>query len=145
WNVAGNAGSMNSAMAFTGIPNLKGGSGGNVFRLGTGLGVTGSITGGAGRDALDYSGYSSGGNVNLGAGTATNIAGGVRSIEDVFGSAFNDTLTAGAGNDVLVGNGGADQLNGGSGGARNILIGGAGMDTLTAGSGGDILIGGYTN
>src|SRR5262249_27840124 len=35
WNVAGNAGSMNSAMAFTGIPNLKGGSGGNVFRLGT--------------------------------------------------------------------------------------------------------------
>jgi uncharacterized delta-60 repeat protein len=147
WNfTATNAGTLNGGMSFSGIPYLKGGAAGNLFRLGSGFGVTGSITGGAGRDGLDYSNYNTGYNtgvtVNLASGAATNI-GSFSSIEDVFGSAFNDTLTGSAGNDILVGNGGNDSLTGGGG--VNILIGGLGADTLTAGSGGDILIGGYTD
>jgi Ca2+-binding RTX toxin-like protein len=51
----------------------------------------------------------------------------------ITGSAFNDTLVAGAGNDILTGGAGNDTLIGGAG--KDTLIGGAGADRLTSGSG----------
>jgi parallel beta-helix repeat protein len=134
---------------FTGIASLVGGSGGNVFYMGNGAGVTGSIAGGAGRDALDYASYASSNpvTVNLVTGAATNISGGVSAIEDVVGGAGNDKLTGG-GRNILIGDGGNDTLTdaytGSLPGMRCILIGGSGADVLQGGGAGDILIGGTT-
>jgi Ca2+-binding RTX toxin-like protein len=66
------------------------------------------------------------------------------SIEAVWGSSFNDTITGDGsandlygndGNDVLKGGGGADGLDGGSG--NDILKGGGGADLLIGGAGTD--------
>jgi hypothetical protein len=70
--------------------------------------------------------------VNLQAGTATELSGGISHIQNVNGSPFND---------ILVGNGG-NVLNGGGG--RNLLIAGPTASTLIGGNGDDILIGGTT-
>jgi Ca2+-binding RTX toxin-like protein len=75
-------------------------------------------------------------------------------IENLTGSAFDDTVTGnkfanrldgGAGNDTLIGDLGADTLIGGlgndimdAGRGEDILIGGAGADTLTGGTSSDI-------
>ena len=73
--------------------------------------------------------------VNAGLDTLSNI-------ENIVGSAFNDTLTGtatanvmggGAGNDSLTGLGGNDNLNGGAG--NDNLNGGAGNDALDGGIG----------
>ena len=113
-------------------------------------------------NTLDYSGYTAGVAVNLGAGTATNVRGGMVNIANVMGGAGADTLIGDAGNNILLGNAGNDMLSGGPGGndvlvggagndsltgslGRNLLIGGLGADTLTGGGGEDILIGGTTN
>ena len=81
------------------------------------------------------------------------------SIENVFGSNFNDTLTgtSGAnqlhgqdGNDVIKGGGGDDFLDGGSGNdilvsdifGHSTLDGGAGDDTFKGSGAADVLIGG---
>ncbi|MCT7662441.1 beta strand repeat-containing protein [Shinella kummerowiae] len=66
------------------------------------------------------------------------------SIENLSGSAFNDTLTGnnsvnsivgGNGNDIIFGLGGNDSLFGNDG--NDILIGGAGADALSGGNGSD--------
>lgn len=98
-----------------------------------------SLTGGAGADALSggngidialYDSATGAVTVNLatGAGTAGDAAGDTyNSIENVLGSAYNDTTTGNAGanafwgmagNDVLTGGGGADALKGGAGADR---------------------------
>jgi Ca2+-binding RTX toxin-like protein len=66
-------------------------------------------------------------------------------IENLIGSAFDDTLTgdfmgAGVTDNRLDGGTGNDTLNGGVG--NDTLIGGAGNDVLNGGAGNDILIGG---
>lgn len=55
-------------------------------------------------------------------------------------TAFNDTVTTGAGNDSLDGGDGDDILTGGAG--LNTLTGGAGADTLSGGEGNDSLTAG---
>ncbi|RZJ47078.1 MAG: hypothetical protein EON87_02200 [Brevundimonas sp.] len=55
-------------------------------------------------------------------------------------TAFNDTVTTGAGNDSLDGGDGDDILTGGAG--LNTLTGGAGADTLSGGEGNDSLTSG---
>jgi Ca2+-binding RTX toxin-like protein len=84
------------------------------------------------------------------------------SIENVFGTNFNDSLTGNgannvfsglAGNDTLLGGAGNDTLNGGNGNDQllanhnegGILNGGAGNDTLRAGNGSATLNGGTGN
>ncbi|MEY4980083.1 MAG: hypothetical protein RLZZ352_2353 [Pseudomonadota bacterium] len=92
------------------------------------------------------------------------------SIENLVGSAFNDslagdiganqleagdgndTLDGAAGNDTLIGGNGADGMTGGAGNDRfeggdgnDTLEGGAGNDTLIGGSGGDVMSGGEGN
>jgi hypothetical protein len=134
WDITGtDAGTLDGAVAFTSFQNLTGGSGPDTFRFGDGQGVSGTIDGGGGTNALDYSAYTSNVLVNLQTGSATGAGGGIANVQNV---------TGGAGSNLLVGNGG-NVLTGGSG--RNLLIAGAGASTLLGGNGEDILIGGTTS
>jgi Ca2+-binding RTX toxin-like protein len=80
--------------------------------------------------------------VNLATGSATSIAGGVSNIQNVIGSAGDDTLTGNALGNILIGGAGTNLLTGGSG--RNLLIGGKGTSTIVGGAADDILIAGST-
>lgn len=96
------------------------------------------IDGGAGQDAAAYWGASSAVNVNLRQGTATGGAGNdtLISIEDIYGSSYNDTLTGSDLDNRLYGQDGDDLIDGGTG--DDYLEGGvSGNDTLTGGSGSD--------
>jgi len=112
-------------LIYQSFENLSGGGGDDVFDIADGLGTTGSIDGGIGNDTIDYGDYSTAVSVNMTAGTATNIAGGISGIENASGGAAGDALT-GDGN-------------------NNLLIGGDGNDTLADGQGDDTLIGGLGN
>ncbi|MDQ7251013.1 calcium-binding protein [Dongia sedimenti] len=57
-------------------------------------------------------------------------------VENLVGSAFNDTLTGDAGSNALYGSSGDDNLDGGAG--NDVLVGGAGNDLLTGSAGSDI-------
>jgi Ca2+-binding RTX toxin-like protein len=97
------------------------------------------LDGGAGNDLIEYGASNAGVTVNLTTGTG---AGGYAqgdtyySIEDVFGTQFDDTLIGNASANVLVGGQGADTLFGGGG--QDTLRGGDGQDTLTGGGDADI-------
>src|SRR4029079_2891193 len=111
---------------------LSGLAGEDVLEGGDGNDV---LDGGTGIDTASYASATQGVSVSLtltspqdtgGAGIDTLV-----SIENLTGSAHNDTLT---------GNAGANALSGGDG--NDILSGGAGADALSGGAGDDILIGG---
>jgi len=109
-----------------GNDNLLGGSGDDVLNGGDGDdSLTGGLgndvlNGGVGFDAVSYQGSTSGVVVNLAAGTATGGSGSdtLTSIEEVFGSFHNDTLTGDSGANTLRGSGGIDLINGGDGNDR---------------------------
>lgn len=117
--------------------DLNGGSGTDAFSINAGL--TGAIDGESGTDSLDYSSVSSSVVVDLAAGSATNVSGGVSNIEDVTGGSGSDILTGDSGANVISGGGGSDSIDGGAG--DDELNGGAGNDTLTGGPGNDTLSG----
>ena len=96
-----------------------------------------ALDGGGGTDTASYAHASGGVTVNLAAGTASGADGNdtLTNIENVVGSAFNDTLTGNTGVNTLDGGAGADVLQGGSG--DDILIGGDGADSLDGGAGVD--------
>ncbi|UYM18906.1 hypothetical protein NX720_24040 [Endozoicomonas euniceicola] len=91
-----------------------------------------SITGSAHKDTIDYSSVSSAVNVSLVSNTGSFSLSNLpyqdyfSSIENVIGTAYNDTLT---------GNGSDNELQGGNG--DDTLIGGAGVDMLNGGEGTD--------
>jgi hypothetical protein len=146
------AGNLGSNLLFTGMQDLVGGSGVDVFAFTAGGSVSGSIDGGAAPlhqgNWLDYSALATAVAVNLQTGSATGVAGGavgkVSNIQDVHGSNGGSTLTGDAQGNVLIGGTGADTITGGTG--ASILIGDKGADQISGGSalGGDILIGDYT-
>ena len=97
-----------------------------------GFGGADRIDGGAGIDTVFYGDSSVGVAVNLatGRGYGGSAEGDTLiSIENVFGSNFNDTLT---------GTSGANQLHGGEG--NDVIKGGGGNDFLDGGNGNDILV-----
>jgi Ca2+-binding RTX toxin-like protein len=140
-----------------GNDTLLGGSGNDIF-LEEGLSNgNDSIDGGLGIDTLDYSGVifdaaaTAGVTVDLRLTAAQNtVAAGIDrivNVENIIGSASNDTiygseaanaLSGGAGNDILMGNGGDDVLNGGAG--NDLVNGGAGNDIINAGRGSPAII-----
>ncbi|MFL5329817.1 MAG: hypothetical protein ACJ8C4_12975 [Gemmataceae bacterium] len=156
WNVAGtNAGTLQTLafgnIAFSNFDRLVGGTSSDVFAMSAAGLITGLLDGGAGNGAnrLDYSGRTDDIQVDLTAGTASNLTGGLVRVTNVTGGAGDDflrgdakvnQLDGGAGNDILLGEAGADQLMGGSG--NDILVGGIGADQLAGGAGDDILIAG---
>ena len=127
-----------------------------------GFGGADRLDGGNGIDTVFYGDSSAGVGINL--ATGRGVGGSAEgdtliSIENVFGSNFNDTLTgtSGAnqlhgqdGNDVIKGGGGNDFLDGGNGNdilvssiwAASTLDGGAGDDTFKGSGASDVLIGG---
>jgi VCBS repeat-containing protein len=140
WQIkSANAGKVGS-LSFSAVENLVGGSGTDTFQFSTGVGVSGTIDGGAGTNTLDYSAYTTGVTVDLTAGIAPGTAG-VVNIQNVTGGSGNDSLTGNAADNILIGNAGNDTLSGGSGG-NDILVGGAGNDQLTGGPGRSLLLGG---
>ena len=115
------------------------------------IGGAGSDTliGGAGNDTASYSGSTDGVTVSLVTG-ATNIGGDAQGdtlsgIENITGSAFNDTLTGDANDNTLIGGDGADSLNGGAGNdtldlKTNTTATAFALDSADGGTGNDTVI-----
>ncbi len=94
WSItAANAGAINGTITFTGFGNLVGGGVSDTFKLSNGATITGTLAGGGGSGTLDESAYQTPVDVNLAAGTATAIGGGVSGIGDFVGDSANNTLT----------------------------------------------------
>jgi hypothetical protein len=151
---------LNNQVTFAQAWNLIGGPGGEYFRFlaqgGVNGGIGGTIDGGGGANALDYSDPSfispdghTGVTVQLAnspaVGTATGT-GGVLNIQGVVGSRHDDTLIGNdqnntfqtyGGRDVLQGNGGDDvfRIVGPAQDPASILDGGSGSNTLWASDG----------
>ncbi|MBV5304949.1 MAG: hypothetical protein JZU70_12260, partial [Chlorobium sp.] len=128
--------SSGQTLNFARLENLSGGSQADTFAFVGAGSVTGTVTGGAGNDTLDYGGYSTPVTVNLGDGTVTGTAG-ISSMENFFGSPFGNIVYGDAGNNILIGAGSADKLYGLGG--DDILIGLGGNDLLDGGAGNDTL------
>lgn len=107
------------------------GDGGDDFLVG-GAGVD-WIYGGGGIDTVSYDDGIAGGVevvLNYGSGYATGHGyDGVMSVENVVGSAYNDTVYGDYANNHISGGAGADLLFGGFG--NDTIVGGAGADTLS--------------
>ncbi|WP_342240933.1 beta strand repeat-containing protein [Inquilinus sp. OTU3971] len=127
-----------------GSDSLYGDAGNDVLLssgLASGVAVPILMDGGAGTDAVDYSGYLRSIYLNLqtGIGLDGDLTVTLVSIENLIGTAYNfDTLIGDGGNNVIDGLGGGDDLQGGGGddlirgwAAGNQLDGGAGNDTAT--------------
>ena len=109
-----------------------------------------SFNGGAGVDRVLYSLADSGVTVNfLDTSLNTGQAAGDNydSIENLYGSAYDDDLTMDAGDSLLNGRAGDDVLDAGAGNDRvyggtgeDIIIGGTGNDFLNGGSGADVFV-----
>jgi serralysin len=133
----------------SGHNHLWGNLGSDTFLGGSGTDV---FAGGGGIDTVLYEQSTAGVTVHLSThfGSGGDAAGDTYySIENVVGSAFNDSLTGnaagnhldgGLGNDALSGGQGNDTLTGGDG--NDLIWGGSGNDTLIGGPGADMLSGG---
>jgi Ca2+-binding RTX toxin-like protein len=122
---------------------LAGGAGDQWF---VGRGGGDNIDGGADSDWVSYVNDPADVAVDLDAGTATDGWGGIwalggtdtlAGIENVEGSAFDDTITGNTDANQVLGRDGADSLDGGDG--HDTLMGGGGNDTLLGGLGDDVL------
>ncbi|MCP5082969.1 MAG: hypothetical protein GY948_14875 [Alphaproteobacteria bacterium] len=123
-----------------GNDSLFGNGGNDVLEGGTGAD---HMDGGEGIDRVEYRRSSSAVTVNLalGFGLGGEAQGDTYvSIENVYGSRYNDIITGNAADNLLYGRNGNDTLNGGEG--DDDLYGGNGNDVLTGGAGSDDLIGG---
>jgi Ca2+-binding RTX toxin-like protein len=111
-----------------GANTLDGDAGDDVL---AGLGGADMLQGGAGIDTANYRNSTDGVTINLAAGTGTGSdaqGDALAGIEDVTGSAFNDTLIGDAGANALNGGAGNDQFNGHVG--ADSFVGGADIDTV---------------
>ncbi|WP_374660753.1 calcium-binding protein [Phenylobacterium sp.] len=121
-----------------GNDTLSGGTGDDYLLGGLGNDV---IDGGAGVDWAAYEDATAAVKVdlNLTVAQATGGAGSdkLTGIENLYGSAFNDTLIGNAGVNYLSGGAGNDRLEGGAG--DDHLEGGRGADTIIGGDGWDVV------
>jgi Ca2+-binding RTX toxin-like protein len=100
--------------AFRGNDKILGSTGNDFF-----FGSQGNdtINGGSGIDVLSFNKFYEGVTVNLATGRAITSYGTsvISNIEDIEGSAYNDTLTGDSGNNQIQGFGGDDKIDGGAG------------------------------
>jgi hypothetical protein len=93
WSLAGiNAGTLSGAaisgpVSFSGVQNLRGGSGIDTFVFGEAATVTDTIDGGGGTNALDYTAYATSVLVNLQTSVATGVGNSIANIQNVTGAA----------------------------------------------------------
>jgi Ca2+-binding RTX toxin-like protein len=121
----------------SGDDTISGGGGNDFLVPGSGIDT---LDGGPGsNDTAAYWDASGPIIANLGAGTATGDgADSFTNVEQINGSDFGDTLSAGTYVDAwLTGNGGNDNITGGSG--NDFLFGSSGDDTISGGGGNDFL------
>jgi Ca2+-binding RTX toxin-like protein len=123
-----------------GNDSLFGGSNSDLLEGGAGADT---LDGGSGNDTASYA--SSGAAVIVSLLTNTGSGGDAQgdvlnSIENLTGSAFNDSLTGNGSANILTGGDGSDGLFGGAG--NDTLFGGLGNDTLVGGTGSDVIDGG---
>ena len=136
---------------------LSGGDGDDTLVGGVGADT---LNGDDGADTADYNASNAAVTINRQADTASGghaQGDSLNGIENVIGSAFNDTLTGntdanqlfggagidtingGDGVDLIDGGTGDDNLNGGIGGDADTIVGGAGNDTINVADGNDIV------
>lgn len=120
----------------SGADSLYGGVGNDTLKGGSGSDI---LSGGTGIDTADYSASATAVNVTVNGTVSGGDAAGdtLSGIENLIGSALNDTLTGDAVSNYLSGGAGRDSLTGGDG--DDTLAGGAGIDTLTGGAGLDYI------
>jgi Ca2+-binding RTX toxin-like protein len=119
---------------------LLGGDGNDVLNGGTGADL---LDGSEGQDTADYRGDATGVLINLATGAADGgSAEGdtLRSIENIYGTDFDDALTGSDQDNILRGYNGNDRLSGREG--NDYLLGDNGIDQMFGGSGNDVLHGG---
>jgi Ca2+-binding RTX toxin-like protein len=122
-------------VGLAGNDTLDGGNGNDTLLGGTG---DDTLTGGDGVDTASYSDAVAGVAVNLGlAGAQATGAGSdtLSGIENLTGSAFNDTLTGDSGANAIDGGAGNDLIDGGTG--ADSMIGGLGNDRYIVDNNGD--------
>lgn len=131
--VVGSSGS-NILVGDAGANRLEGLGGNDILVGGAGADI---LVGGAGNDTASY--------VTATAGVTASLAAPAANLGDAAGDTYSgiENLTGSALDDTLTGNNGANILNGGDG--VDTLIGGAGADTLIGGIGDDTLTGGTGN
>jgi Ca2+-binding RTX toxin-like protein len=121
-----------------GNDSLNGGTGDDYLLGGAGTDI---LDGGAGVDWAAYEDATSAVKVSLALTGWQETGGGGRDklsgIENLYGSAFNDTLIGDAGVNYLSGGAGDDRLEGGAG--DDHLEGGRGNDTIIGGDGWDVV------
>jgi Ca2+-binding RTX toxin-like protein len=138
-----------SAGIFTGISKLIGSDGNDTFRfLNNNVQLSGSIDGGSGTNAINYSSMTKPIFVNLGTGQATGVtamtsSGVVANIHDILAGTGNDYLLGSSASNLIDGGAGDDTVMGQSG--NDILVGNYGADSINGGAGYDILIGGFVD
>jgi len=121
-----------------GSNRLDGGSGNDV--LVGGLGAD-TLTGGAGTDTASYAASSAGVNVSLasGRGSGGDAQGDkLGGVENLVGSAYDDTLAGDSAGNRLEGGAGDDALDGGAG--SDTMLGGSGDDSYVVDNAGDSVI-----
>ncbi|NJL07332.1 MAG: hypothetical protein HC900_03015 [Methylacidiphilales bacterium] len=146
-----------------GNDTVKGGGGNDIIYGGAGADT---LIGGDGIDRVDYSASAEGVTVNLAAGTSSDSIGRIAysasaediaanlgtgsggdaegdtltGIENVTGSAHDDTLIGDDGDNTLLGAAGNDRIYGGAG--KDKIFGGAGDDEISGDAGNDVIRGG---
>ena len=98
WQITGPNSGLLNGNTFTNMQNLTGGTYNDTFQFGSTGFVSGTINGGGGTDALDYSQRSSGVVVNLATGSATAVGSGFTRISDLYGSSDSTDMLIGDNN-----------------------------------------------
>ena len=144
-NITGTGGT--SVGVYTGISHLIGTAGNDTFKfIDNASLLTGSLNGGTGTNAINYTGTTKPTFVNLATGQATGVTtttntGVATNIQDLFGGTGADYFSGSSSANVMDGGSGNDTLLGLAG--NDILVGNLGADLINGGAGYDILIGGF--
>jgi len=123
-----------------GNDRMFGGGGADLFVVGTKDDGADRLSGGPGRDEVDYRRRKRGVRIRLDARANDGYPGErdfvMRDVEVLRGGRGPDRLIADGGSDTLLGRGGDDRLEGGAG--NDVLRGGAGRNVLIGGPGSDL-------
>ncbi len=148
WSVTGEGagqvrGTSTGLIRFSGIESLTGSEGNDVFHISPSARWTGTLSGGAGTDRLNFGAFATSVSASLRDGVAsfteTSFVGQIAQFEDISGGYGDDTLI---GNDVV------NSLDGGVGddtirgeGGDDVIFVGLGDDSIDGGAGTDLLVG----
>lgn len=159
WNITGtNVGTFNSAITFSSIEVLNGGTGNDTFTFANGASISGNIVGSGGNDAINLAAYSTPVSATVtgnNSGTITGVGGTFSGITNLQGGSGSDTFRINNGGSLsgsITGSGGNDTLSystysspvsvnlqsntatgvGGTWTGITSFVGGTGNDTLIA-------------